>query len=860
MEGEELDTEYLVGGHRQPMRLGPHGLVPPWADKFRPEHDVESLGQLPQHDDLLEWCREVASLGPTPHWRSNIFEAYREWTDTDSHRIPTSLVRAVLSSPSELGTFFRAAADVRLEGEDPPSHREGQDLLPLPYAPEAAEATIPPRQLAQHPALRLARHSYLWLAVLVLNKRWMGVRARTEEEARTSAQSCLPLGPPTPGQALALRLLMQAIEVHLDMQRRVLDLKDWGKELAARRCGTNYTGETSMPCKLAPDTAKPGLPPVSISGSVDIRHFCVGSVREVVDDPSLLIAAPDEEGPAETRIWVEDGKEIEMGRLYQEHGILAELPEGLDGMRNSRGLLLRAGNFGTPNKKKPPVERPGGERVPVLRSIFNLVPQNAWLLDFDADCLQMPPSSQTQNMVLLSRELALQMLTDRTSFFYLFDMPEWWIPVQLTGYESAAGKPLGLKTLGMGLKPAVPIAEHVHRNIVRSQENVMPVPYQPFDALPGLPAAAEIRKDRPLPFTPAKGWAAAWLAYIDDLYSCRIINHEEYQLYVNVPDVMVLVADGRYLAAQTPGDTGVKPQAVVKVLGEKSDGAVGRRDVPEGVLSDLMDFTFYMISKGAAPQVARQMLGGRWNRVVSLRRPLFNIFDETWGWIAGEKDVPMSNVVLDEFLQALVLAPHAFSSMRHPVSDLVVATDASETGGCVSCSAGLTALGTELGWEAAFLHAPKSAEALGLFTVGDGVGAVRRTLELMGMPVAATLAWVSTHAEARVVRRSYPDAEVVEAERLDEPTQALKGWLTATRLKQVRLTDLVLFVQSFSEHHEIVSMTREVLAEMNWGLSVLIVLETYDNQSKAALPRPERPDFTAQGLASAEELNVLWND
>ena len=65
----------------------------------------------------------------------------------------------------------------------------------------------------------------------------------------------------------------------------------------------------------------------------------------------------------------------------------------------------------------------------------------------------------------------------------------------------------------MGLKPAVTLTQHLHRNIVRARKGMAN----------GLLPHLEIRRQSPLPFTGFNTTLEAWLAYVDDLRVLQIV-------------------------------------------------------------------------------------------------------------------------------------------------------------------------------------------------------------------------------------------------------------------------------------------------------------------------------------------------
>ena len=83
------------------------------------------------------------------------------------------------------------------------------------------------------------------LMVLVLNHQYLRGRDR---EAQLPL---LPLGPPSPAQSLALGLLGQAADVHLERNAQALSWTEWVTELRSRR-GLDYDGgEEPLPSYAA---------------------------------------------------------------------------------------------------------------------------------------------------------------------------------------------------------------------------------------------------------------------------------------------------------------------------------------------------------------------------------------------------------------------------------------------------------------------------------------------------------------------------------------------------------------------------------------------------------------------------------
>ncbi len=114
-------------------------------------------------------------------------------------------------------------------------------------------------------------------------------------------------------------------------------------------------------------------------------------------------------------------------------------------------------------------------------------------------------------------------------------------------------------------------------------------------------------------------------------------------------------------------------------LGEHLDGRRGRRDAPEGYIEDLVDFTFWVLAKRRPTQKLKQILLGRWARMMRLRRAMCCLFTAAWRGMASAVAEGAPPKVVDEFLSAMALLPLCYQGVRYKVAACVTASDASIT-------------------------------------------------------------------------------------------------------------------------------------------------------------------------------------
>ena len=114
--------------------------------------------------------------------------------------------------------------------------------------------------------------------------------------------------------------------------------------------------------------------------------------------------------------------------------------------------------------------------------------------------------------------------------------------------------------------------------------------------------------------------------------------------------------------------------------------------------------------------------------------------------------------VATDFMAAVILSLLLYHDCRVPASDFVAASDASEAGGCVVRSDGITIHGIRR-----VLHPGNmvvnfvASERLVLASAFDGVGGARRAAELLGLAVGLFVAMEIDPSAKRAVQHMYLD-------------------------------------------------------------------------------------------------------
>ena len=272
--------------------------------------------------------------------------------------------------------------------------------------------------------------------------------------------------------------------------------------------------------------------------------------------------------------------------------------------------------------------------------------------------------------------------------FYIIGLPEVWRP--FLGFSKAVPKELRpegaredyvlySKVLPMGFVNSVSIAQHLHRNIVAR-------------ALEGsVSAGQEIRRDRDMPLT--KHYFRVYLDNFDELSvrSRTILESES-------PCLVELLRQ-EYSRLKVPRNEkkAVASAEKAEVQGAWVDGVTGTCSAKPDKVAKYLCCLVDLLHRKEVSQQQMQMLVGGLVYMFSYRRPLMSCLNEVWGFIArfrnDRKLLPLPHKVREELWASFFLSMTSFIDFRLPLDHVVTASDASEAGGGLCSSQGLTSFG-----------------------------------------------------------------------------------------------------------------------------------------------------------------------
>lgn len=460
-----------------------------------------------------------------------------------------------------------------------------------------------------------------------------------------------------------------------------------------------YSGEEPDYCEIDPELL--ALPKEG-AGSVYLMDLVPPEVRAEYENLGQL--RPVEEVDMATyrqkkpRVLVKTGKYPALVMLLMSLGMVALL---------ATAPTAVSGQFATPKDNG------------LQRLVDNMVPGNLWWKD-PGSLLEFGLPSDIANIVVPPGERVVCAKMDLDNYYHRFLLPkEWWLYFGLPPIWSVdiglGGEPRWVHpvrtTLPMGWSHAVRLAQYAHCRILDLGCSL-------------LQASTRVTGSR----CPALLMGAGILhgVYVDDLWivaleSCRDLAFEAVaQAKASYIAALLVPADRKEVLPAPEGAPSVTTIIGVDVTGE------GWLLPCRKKLLATLSCTRQILAAGRCTGVDMRRLIGSWVWVLLIQRPLLAVLCAVFGFAeaAGFDVRALSAVVRRELRTLLKLAPVIRVDLRAPVADVVVATDASSTGGGMAyCRAtpdlaGLVEHGEVRGWHTHMgMEGPVRAVPLGMRTV-----------------------------------------------------------------------------------------------------------------------------------------------
>eukprot|EP00435_Cladocopium_sp_Y103_P017447 s824_g4.t1 len=514
--------------------------------------------------------------------------------------------------------------------------------------------------------------------------------------------------------------------------------------------GVDYRGEEVLTAQsMSWRNVSPALP--QEVGSVPLEDVVeLGCRHYVLNFEDYLLEPEDQEYCKPPRVLVPPEDWEEFCSQLLGLGVFSRVHE--DDIYKVRDRPLLNGLFGASKH-----EFEGTTEI--MRIIMNLIPLNGVVRSIDGDISTLPSWAGMAPLHLQPHEDLLVSSEDVRAFFYIFKVPLDWhpflafnrpLPDSLKGEKPGRWYPCSA-VLPMGFKNSVSLAQHVHRYVVK----------QALTRLNLQGGEAELRKDRA--FSRANPLHRIYLDNFDEL---ERTSKEVADTIRGKPSALVQGLQEVYAEWGIPRHPkkGVARQPQAEVQGAIVDGQLGIAYPKVEKVLRYAHLARLLIEKGTSSQRQMQIVGGGLVYIAMFRRPLLGSLNHVWQFIVDCNGYPpvvqfaLPKEVVQELSRFLGLLPLAYMNFRNEISPMVTASDASQFGGGVTASEGLTPWGVTASSCQVRGDVVEPCEVTGVLTIGlfDGIGALRVAADALGWNVHGHVS-VEKSAEAnRVVESHFP--------------------------------------------------------------------------------------------------------
>ena len=600
------------------------------------------------------------------------------------------------------------------------------EVFPLPMPPRGSP-------LAVHPWMEATVRALNWLTT--------GEASLAEEPANTMQNSLL-------------QVLVHSLRVLSELEACTFDTVPIETYWRSRSVN-GYGEEVHSALSFCWANVEHSLPQRDVAGVLDATEICSGGVRDFIVDPFKYLKPDCARAwmrPPRVMVSTDEWSAVASGLV--DRGICDVIP--LREVLHVDGKPVLGGLFGVPK-----MEEVSG--IPVLRLIMDLRPINQLFEAIAGDLHTLPMLSQLFPLELFPHENVIVSSEDIKAMFYIVGLPEAWRPLLAFGREvpeilrpAGCSEPCVLtsRVLPMGFVNSVAIAQGLHRNIVN----------QAVDRF-GFSREQEIRKDQSLPAA-----SLAYRVYLDNFDSLYRTNREAADLLAGSLSPLTAGLREIYEELKVPINEkkSVKSALRAEMQGGLIDGVGGIIAPKPDKIARYLRGAWYLLQSKTADLKRVQTVAGGLVYLFSYRRCLMSCLNEIWSFISSFegklrvwKTIPPR--VKMEIFSSIALCPLAYMDLRCAYDPIVTASDASESGGGLSYSSGLTEFGVQaMSKNIRGLNDSISDDNQVLvISLFDGIGACRVALDLIGAKVAGYVAIEPDAAARRVVECAFGSTEFV---------------------------------------------------------------------------------------------------
>ena len=451
------------------------------------------------------------------------------------------------------------------------------------------------------------------------------------------------------------------------------------------------------------------------------------------------------------RIFVNEDDWPEVAAGLIDRGICEAFP--LKDVIRVDGKPMVGGLFGVPKNESI-------DGVDVLRLIMDLRPVNSLFQSIVGDMSTLPMLSQLQPLELYPDEMLLISSEDIKAMFYVVGLGSVWRPLLCFGRvlppelspDPLEEYVLSSLVLPMGFINSVAVAQALHRGIVHAAMDQHKVS-----------RSFEIRRDQPLPQE-----SLGYRIYLDDFDLLRRTNPEAASLLDGTLDPLAGALREEYSRHEVPRNLkkSVESQPVAEVQGAVVDGIHGIIYPKLDKVGRYFKAAYHLLKSERCDLKRMQVTLGGFNYLFSFRRPLMSIFNDSWTFTSsfgGNMRLwqPIPTEVREELFAALSLSLLAFMDIRMPYDSLCTVSDASEDGGGLCQSLGLTAFGQAA--KSKFIRGEREEvpddHQLLVISLFDGMGSLRVALDTIGAQISGYVSVERSQEAYRTLQSNFPGVQ-----------------------------------------------------------------------------------------------------
>ena len=515
--------------------------------------------------------------------------------------------------------------------------------------------------------------------------------------------------------------------------------------------GVDYKGEEILSAQhMRWENVSPALPP-EVGGVALEEVVEKGCLEYVLNFKSYLLDPEDQVYTKPPRVMVPPDGWRDFCENLLKVGVFSKIHE--DDIHRVQGKMLLSGLFGVSKR-----EYHGPHEI--LRIIMNLIPVNNICRGIDGDVNTLPSWAGMTPLGIDPEEELIISSEDVRAFFYIFRVPQEWhpflafnrpLPPELKGDKEGDWYPCSA-VLPMGFKNSVSLAQHVHRFIVQKA----------LRKVPDLGGEAELRKDRPFPSS-----RSLYRIYLDNFDQLeRVAKGSADVLKGQVsPLVEALRQEYSQLGVPRHPKKAVAREVLAEVQGAVVDGKFGLAYPKIEKIARYAHLARLLLLEGASTQKQMQVIGGGFVYLAMFRRPLLGSLNHIWKFIVKCDNEPpfikhpLPKEVQKEIARFLGLIPLAYMDFRCQLAKGLTASDASETGGGVTFSTGVTPAGAMAAGCSVRGDIVEPDDVTAVLTVGlfDGIGALRVAADALNWHVQGHISVECSTEASRVVESRFPN-------------------------------------------------------------------------------------------------------